>query len=53
MNHLTGHGCMEPGRLYESPWIDWSPRGVEGVFTPPDVDTLLSILEEVRTRAIA
>jgi type I restriction enzyme R subunit len=52
VNHLTEHGCMEAARLYESPYTDFSPRGVDGVFTSPQVDKLISILDEVRTRAL-
>ncbi|MEQ1861398.1 MAG: DEAD/DEAH box helicase family protein [Chthoniobacteraceae bacterium] len=53
VNHLTEHGCMEVARLYESPYTDFSPRGVDGVFTPAQVEELVSILDEVRSRAIA
>ncbi len=53
VNYLTEHGIMELDRLYESPYTDFSPRGVDGVFEPPQVDTLISILEDVRARATA
>jgi type I restriction enzyme R subunit len=53
INHLTEHGTMDAARLYESPYIDFSPQGVEGVFSPTQVDELISVLEEVRGRAIA
>ena len=43
---------MEAARLYESPYTDFSPRRVDGVFTSPQVDKLISILEEVRRRAV-
>ena len=39
-------------RLYESPYIDFSPRGVDGVFDPKEVDLLVAILEDVRKRAV-
>ncbi|MEI8231969.1 MAG: type I restriction-modification enzyme R subunit C-terminal domain-containing protein, partial [Actinomycetes bacterium] len=32
IDHLTEHGCMDAARLYESPYIDRSPQGVDGVF---------------------
>jgi type I restriction enzyme R subunit len=51
INHLTEHGTIEPGRLYESPFTDLNSRGVEGVFSPPQVRELLSIVSEVRNNA--
>ncbi len=53
VNHLTEHGCMEAERLYESPYTNYSPKGVEGVFTSEQVDQLISILADVSQRAIA
>ncbi len=40
VNHLTEHGCMDAARLYESPYTDFSPKGVEGVFTSKQVDAV-------------
>jgi type I restriction enzyme R subunit len=53
VTHLTEHGCMEPARLYESPYTDLNPQGVDGVFSSQQVDSLISILDDVRKRAIA
>ncbi len=53
VNHLTEHGVMDPVRLYESPYTDFSPQGVEGVFDAQQVDRLISVLEGIRQRAIA
>jgi type I restriction enzyme R subunit len=44
---------MDAARLYESPYTNFHSQGVEGVFNPPQVDALISILEEVRSRATA
>jgi type I restriction enzyme R subunit len=52
-DHLTEHGCMDPAALYSSPYTDISPQGVDGVFTSVQVDELISVLDEVRQRAIA
>ena len=52
VNHLTEHGCMDAARLYESPYTDFNPLGVDGVFSSQQVDQLISILEDVRKRAI-
>jgi type I restriction enzyme R subunit len=44
---------MEAARLYESPYTDFSPQGVDGVFNSKEVDKLISILETVKNRAVA
>jgi type I restriction enzyme R subunit len=53
VNYLTEHGCMDAARLYESPYTDFNPQGVDGLFNLQQVDALISILEDVRSRAIA
>lgn len=53
LDHLTEHGAMDAGRLYESPYTDFGPLGVEGVLPPGAVDEVISILEDVRRRAAA
>jgi type I restriction enzyme R subunit len=40
-------------RLYESPYTDLNPQGVDGVLSTQQVDDLIAILEDVRKRAIA
>ena len=51
VDHLTQRGWMEPSLLYESPYTDFSPRGVEGVFNSAEVTQLLSILTSIRDHA--
>jgi type I restriction enzyme R subunit len=51
VDHLTQRGWMEPSLLYESPFTDFSPRGVEGVFNSVEVTQLLSILTSIRDHA--
>ena len=53
IDHLTEHGVMDPGRLYESPFTDINPQGPEGVFTSAQVDQLVALLHEIRQRAAA
>jgi type I restriction enzyme, R subunit len=53
IDHLTEHGVMDPGRLYESPFTDINPRGPEGVFASEQVDNLVALLQEIRERAAA
>jgi type I site-specific restriction endonuclease len=40
VDHLTERGAMEARLLYESPYTDFSPRGVDGLFAPGDVTEL-------------
>lgn len=51
IDYLTQSGWMEASQLYESPFTDFSPKGVEGVFTPEQVKQLIGVLSEVRQRA--
>jgi type I restriction enzyme, R subunit len=53
IDHLTQHGIMEPGLLYESPYTDISGLGPEGVFSPSQVETVVTLLTEIRQRAAA
>jgi type I restriction enzyme R subunit len=53
IDHLTEHGVMDARLLYDSPFTDFSPRGVEGVFESREVDQLVAILDDVRRRAVA
>ena len=53
VNHLTEHGGMDAARLYESPFTDFHPQAAAGIFNAQQVDTLISILDDVRSRASA
>ena len=53
VNHLTEHGMMDATLLYESPYTDLNPRGVEGIFDSSQVDELLLILKDIRLNAAA
>ena len=53
VEHLTEHGVMDAGLLYESPFTDLHPQGPEGVFNPAQVDELVNVLSQVRARAVA
>jgi len=44
---------MDASQLYESPFTDFSPKGVEGVFDPGQVDQIFAVLTDVRQRAAA
>jgi type I restriction enzyme, R subunit len=53
IDHLTEQGVMDLALLYESPFTDMSPRGPDGVFSSTQVDELVSVLNQVRERAVA
>jgi type I restriction enzyme R subunit len=51
IDHLTHHGVMDPGFLYESPFTDINSQGPEGVFAPEQIDELFSVLENIQAAA--
>lgn len=53
VDYLTEHGVMDAVLLYESPFTDITPQGPDGLFTSPQVDELVSLLESVYARAVA
>ncbi|MGE0544506.1 MAG: DEAD/DEAH box helicase family protein [Dehalococcoidia bacterium] len=53
VDQLAERGIIDPGLLWESPFIDIDDRGPEAVFTSSDLDDLLAILKDVRQRATA
>jgi type I restriction enzyme R subunit len=50
---LTEQGVVAVARLYESPFTDVAPRGLEELFETDDVVELLRVLDDVRARATA
>lgn len=53
VEHLTENGVMDEARLYESPYTDMNPLGVEGLFTPDEVNEMFAVLESVKRSAAA
>lgn len=53
VNHLTYNGAMDPAALYEAPYTDRSPQGIDGMFAPPHSAEIISILDDIRRRAAA
>jgi len=51
IEYLTQSGWMIAAQLYECPFTDFSPKGVEGVFGPEQVSHLIGILDEIRNLA--
>jgi type I restriction enzyme R subunit len=53
VEHLTENGVMDEARLYESPYTDLNPLGVDGLFSQAAVEEVFAILEDVRQTAAA
>jgi type I restriction enzyme, R subunit len=53
VDHLTENGIVSVAALYESPYTDLSPKGPDGLFPPPQVEALVSVLDEIKNRAAA
>ena len=53
IDYLTQNGVMDPGLLYEPPFTDYSPKGLDGVFSDAEANEIVSILDGIRERAAA
>lgn len=53
VDHLTERGSMDARMLYESPFTDADPMGIEGVFRQEQAVTIVSILAQIDRRAAA
>jgi type I restriction enzyme R subunit len=51
IDYLTQAGWMSAAQLYETPFTDYSPRGVDGVFTLEHVTQLIGVLDGIRASA--
>lgn len=51
IEHLTKNGVMDPGLLYEQPFTYFSPLGLEGLFSEPDVADILNVLTMINQNA--
>jgi type I restriction enzyme R subunit len=49
---LTEQGTVDPALLYESPFTDFSAKGIEGLFPSPDVTEIVGILADIRQKAL-
>ena len=50
---LTLNGVMEADRLFQSPFTDINSQGPIGIFPPARVSTLVNVLGDIRSRAVA
>lgn len=53
VDHLTERGSMDPRMLYESPFTDIDPTGIEGIFDQKATVKFVSILADLQNRAAA
>jgi len=53
IDHLTDRGTMEPALLYESPFTDLNPLGVQGIFGTDRAAAVVDILGDISRRAAA
>lgn len=53
IEHLTDQGAMDPGLLYEPPFIDVAPTGPEQVFDDASVARLVSVIRQLNDSAAA
>jgi type I restriction enzyme R subunit len=44
IDYLTQNGIMDPGMLYEPPFTDTHPEGLDGVFNDDEADNLVAII---------
>lgn len=51
IEHLTEKGVMDPGLLYESPFIDIAPSGPEQVFAMEKARRLVEVIEGLNESA--
>lgn len=53
VEQLTTNGVMEARRLYEAPFTDHAPTGPELLFSDPDVNRIILVLDRVKAHAQA
>jgi type I restriction enzyme R subunit len=52
IDHLTEKGAMDPGLLYESPFIDIAPTGPQSVFPMERARKLISVIADLNGAAV-
>lgn len=53
IDYLTQNGVMNAAMLYESPYTDYSPAGLDGVFRDAQANKIVEILATIRKNAAA
>jgi type I restriction enzyme, R subunit len=52
VDELTANGVVDPTRLYEAPYTDHAPTGIDFVFHDQDVTVIVDILNHIKTTAL-
>lgn len=52
INHLALRGWIDVSLLYDSPFTDVHPHGIDGIFDDSSTLRLISILQSVRQNAV-
>jgi type I restriction enzyme, R subunit len=53
VDYLSRNGIIEAELLYEPPFTDYSPSGLDGVFSDVDANGIVAILSSIRNAAVA
>jgi type I restriction enzyme R subunit len=53
IDYLSQNGTIEPSKLYEPPYTDFNPNGLDGVFQDKDADRIVGILRSIKDNAAA
>jgi type I restriction enzyme R subunit len=53
VDYLTERGSMDARLLYESPFTDVDPLGIEGIFKKDQARAIVGILNSIEKRAVA
>jgi type I restriction enzyme R subunit len=52
IEHLTSNGVMDPARLYESPYTDANPIGLDGLFDDACAGRIVTIIHRINDAAM-
>lgn len=53
IDHLCESGTIDPARFYESPFTDLDARGIKGVFDPPQIRSVVEVVQFIHDTAAA
>ena len=53
IDQLTKRGAVATGLLYEAPFTDFAPHGLDELFTDAQVTNLIDVLRHVAATAVA
>lgn len=52
IDELTRSGVVEANRLYEPPFTDTNPLGLDGLFEDEDAEKVVQILNDIELRTV-